>query len=102
MRNLREEKITIAKIKFLKSEGLKKVAYYLVDHDIEITFFGQAWTNQQADWIYFDTVLDLADLRKRFDLQNEIVITENTDIKSGTERGLVDQNTGEGIMGRMP
>jgi hypothetical protein len=40
-----------------------------------------------ADWIYFDTILDF-DRLKKFKLMDNIVLHENLDPKSGTEKDL--------------
>jgi hypothetical protein len=38
--------------------------------------------------IYFDTILDFDRLRKNFKLMDNIVLHENLDPKSGTEKDL--------------
>lgn len=89
------------KIKGLKSDSLRELAEYLLKNKNRITFFGQAWSNENADWIYFDTQLNLDRLKKKFNLKDNIVVHENLDPKSGTERGFIDKLTGEGLMGRL-
>jgi hypothetical protein len=51
--------------------------------------------------IYFDTILDFDRLRKKFKLMDNIVLHENLDPKSGTEKGFIDKRTGEGLMGKL-
>ena len=92
----------IHKIKQLKSDVLRKIAGRLVDQMVPITFYGQAWSKATGDWVYFDTVLDLEELRKEYALGETIVVHENHDPKSGTERGFIDTETGEGLMGKLP
>jgi hypothetical protein len=87
------------KIKQIKSDSLRKIAEHLVENGYKITFFGQAWTKTSADWIYFDVILDLDRLRKDFKLNDNVVVHENHDTKSGTEKGFIDKITGEGLMG---
>jgi hypothetical protein len=89
------------KIASLKSDTLREIAKYLLDNGHLITFFGQAWSNVSADWIYFDTKLDLQRLKRKFSLNDDIVIHKNLDPKSGTESGFIDNRTGEGLMGKL-
>ena len=88
-------------IELIKSDSLREIAEYLIENGIQITFFGHAWSNESADWIYFDTKLNLKRLKRKFKLKDNIVIHENLDPKSGTEIGLIDQFTGEGLMGKL-
>jgi hypothetical protein len=89
------------KIEQLKSDSLREIAKYLIKNGNRISFFGQAWSNTSADWIYFDTILDFDRLRKNFKLMDNIVLHENLDPKSGTEKGFIDKRTGEGLMGKL-
>lgn len=90
------------KIKEIQSDPIREMAYYLADEKrIAITFFGLAWSNATARWIYFDTVLDVEELQSQFELDENMEVHENLDPKSGLERGFVDQTTGEGLMGKL-
>ena len=89
------------KTNLIKSDSLRIIAKSLKNRGIEITYFGHAWTKQRADWIYFDTVLDVEKLRNKYQLGPHIVIHENLDPKSGTEKGFIDEHTGEGLMGKI-
>ena len=87
------------KIKEIESDKLRAMAQYLSDQRIAITFFGKAWGGSTNNWIYFDTEIDVAEMRERFDLGDNFVVHENLDPKSGMERGFIYQVTGEAIMG---
>ncbi len=89
------------KTNLIKSDSLRNIAKSLKNKGIDITYFGRTWTKQLADWIYFDTVLDVEKLRNQYQLGAHIVIHENLDPKSGTEKGLIDKQTGEGLMGKI-
>ncbi len=89
------------KISAIESDPLREIAEYLLKTGKRITYFGQAWTKAPSTWIYFDTVLDIYKLKDKFQLHDHIVIHENSDPKSGTEKGFVDKNTGEGLMGKL-
>ncbi len=85
----------------LQSNPLRAIAQYLIKNGNKITFYGKTWTKASADWVYFDAILDLDALKSKFQLNSAITIHENTDPKSGTERGFIDESTGEGLMGKL-
>lgn len=87
------------KLSTLKSGILRRIAEHLWEHRYEITYFGQAWSNESSSWVYFNNILDIDRLKKDFDPADELRIHENLDPKSGKERGFIDKNTGEGLMG---
>ncbi len=89
------------RIQSLESEQIRKIAEYLYDQGISITFFGKAWSGCTNNWIYFDTYLDLADLKNRFNLNEDLEVHENRDPKSGLEKGFIDKVTGEAVMGKL-
>ena len=89
------------RIKSIQSEKIREMAMHLYMQRIPITIFGKTWSGASNNWIYFDTVLDLEQLRKEFDLGDEFIVHENLDPKSGRERGFIDCKTGEGIMGKI-
>ena len=66
---------------------------------IKETFRGQAWTENCREWVYYDGILPLDELRIRFKLGPEIETHINTDPKSGTEAGFVCTLCHDGIMG---
>ena len=85
----------------LISTDLKKLAKYLLKKNRRITYWGKAWSRNKADWIYFDTVLDVEKLRAKFNFEEHITVHQNSDPKSGLEKGFIDQKTGEVIIGRL-
>ena len=88
-------------MKKLNSNILQEILNHLVDEGYKVTFEGQAWSNASARWIYFNTRLNTASLIARFDSKKELKIHQNDDLKSGREKGLIDEATGEGIMGEV-
>lgn len=88
-------------INSLQSEELRKLAQFLSEKRIPITYFGKAWGNAKGNWVYFNTYLDLDELRQQFAFGEHIKEHQNLDPRSGTESGFIDENTGEGIMGRL-
>lgn len=89
----------IKKINQLKSDAIREMARYLLENGHNITLFAQTWTGATAEFMYFDTKIDLEAFRIKFNLPETIIIHENLDPKSGTESGFIDQTTGEGLMG---
>jgi len=95
------EKYFMKEINLIQSKELRKLAKHLRKEKCEITFFGKAWSKQAADWIYFDTVLAVEQIKETFNFGNHIQIHKNTDPRSGKELGFIDTKTGEGLMGRL-
>ena len=83
-------------------EHLAPVERWLAAHGFEETYRGQAWSDNCREWVYFDTVLDLAALRAQFALGPDVVDHANLDTKSGTEQGLVCTVHHDGVIGRLP
>ena len=85
----------------IRSAELRTLAKKLIKENTRITFYGKAWSENTADWIYFDKVLDLKKIRNKFAFGKNIIEHQNLDIKSGLESGFIDKNTNEGIMGKV-
>ncbi|WP_181256238.1 hypothetical protein [Aurantibacter aestuarii] len=43
----------------IRSAELKRLAKKLIRENTRITFYGKAWSESKANWIYFDKVFDL-------------------------------------------
>ena len=85
----------------IRSTELRHLAKKLIKKNTRIIFYGKAWSESKADWIYFDKVFDLKKMRKRFAFGENIIEHQNLDIRSGLESGFIDKNTNEGIMGKV-
>ena len=85
----------------IQSTDLKKLAKYLIKENVKITYFGKAWSQNAPNWMYFDKVLDLKNLRDKMLFGENIIDHQNLDNKSGLESGFIDKKTGEGIMGKL-
>jgi hypothetical protein len=85
----------------IRSAELKRLAKKLIEENTRITFYGKAWSESKADWIYFDKVFDLKKIRNKFEFGENIIEHQNLDIRSGLESGFIDKNTNEGIMGKI-
>lgn len=62
---------------------------------------GQAWSRNCREWVYFDLVFDIEALTSRFSFPPSVATHENTDPKSGLERGLVCNQHHDAVMGRI-
>ena len=85
----------------IRSAELRSLAKKLIKENTQITFYGKAWSENTADWIYFDKVFDLKKIRNKFTFGKNIIEHQNLDNKSGLEIGFIDTNTNEGIMGKV-
>ena len=85
----------------IRSPELRRLAKELINENTQITFYGKAWSENTADWIYFDKVLDLKKIRRIFEFGTNIIDHQNLDNRSGIESGFIDTNTSEGIMGKV-
>ena len=85
----------------IRSDELRSLAKKLIKENTRITFYGKAWSENTADWIYFDKVFDLKKIRNNFSFGENIIEHQNLDNKSGLESGFIDKNTNEGIMGKV-
>ena len=83
----------------IKSNGIREISLYLYKQGHAITFFGKAWSKVSANWIYFDTVLNIDTLINKYDKDRNLEIHENMDPRSGLERGFVDPSRGEAVIG---
>ena len=73
----------------------------LLDNNVKETFRGQAWTDNTREWVYFDCYLDIDEINKRLEFPDFVVVHENSDPKSGTERGFYCKKCHDGIMGHL-
>ncbi|MGY5353458.1 hypothetical protein [Wenyingzhuangia sp. IMCC45467] len=85
----------------IRSTELRSLAKKLIKENTRITFYGKAWSKNTAEWIYFDKVFDLKKIRNKFSFGNNIIEHQNLDSRSGLEKGFIDKNTNEGIMGKV-
>lgn len=85
----------------ITSKVLKQIAKDLQKDGIKIIFFGKAWSNQPANWVYFDTILNIEKIQAKYNLDKTIKAYKNLDPRTGIEAGFIDTITGEGLMGKL-
>ena len=74
----------------------------LIDAGVRETFRGQAWSENVREWVYFDITLDLARLRRTFDLPDFIEEHRHKGTHDGQEAGVVCTHCQDGVMGHHP
>jgi hypothetical protein len=80
-------------------EHLRPLEEALLDSGVKVTSRGQAWSENCREWVYFDVVLDLALIQQRYQLSPCVTPHENTDPRSGAERGLECTTCHDAVMG---
>ena len=83
-------------------EHLLRLEDELKTRGIQETFRGEAWGENCRDWVYYDCVLDLDKIKKRFNFPDFVKIHKNLDNKSGMESGFYCELCKDGIMGIHP
>lgn len=66
---------------------------------IRETFRGKAWSDNCREWVYFDCYIDLAAVRRRFNVPSCVREHTHLGTHNGAERGFVCGECHDGIMG---
>lgn len=82
-------------------EHLSELDRELAESGAKETFRGQAWSANCREWVYYDRILDIETIRERYRFPAIVRIHENTDERSGLERGFVCTVCNDGIMGQV-
>jgi hypothetical protein len=83
-------------------EHLRPVGEYLRASGFSVTSAGQPWSQNCRYWVYFNTILDVDDLRRRFALPETVSVHQNDDSRSGLEMGLVCDVDHDAVIGHHP
>jgi hypothetical protein len=83
-------------------EHLLKLEQALIKAGMEETFRGQPWSNNCREWVYFNCMLPLAEIRTYFALADCVEDHQHLGTHSGSESGLVCQVHHDAIMGHHP
>jgi hypothetical protein len=83
-------------------EHLRALEQALVDAHIHETHRGRVWSDNCREWTYFDCILDLVSLRKRFGLGEIVKDHDHQGTHDGCERGFICSRCHDGIMGAHP
>ncbi len=69
---------------------------------IRETFRGQAWGENCREWVYYDCVLSLEKIKRRYDFSDFVMVHINDDNKSGMEAGFYCDKCKDAVMGLHP
>jgi hypothetical protein len=78
---------------------LRQLEQALQTAGIRETSRGTPWSQNCREWVYFDTRLDVDALQRRFAFLPCVVVHENTDERSGLEKGFVCEECHDAVMG---
>ncbi len=78
---------------------LRPLEQALQAQHITETSRGTPWSQNCREWVYFAVRLDTDALRQRFAFPPCVVVHENTDERSGLEKGFVCETCHDAIMG---
>jgi len=73
----------------------------LIASGLKVTSRGAAWSKNCREWVYFDVRLDIDAIRERIAFPDCVQVHENTDQRSGLERGFVCDSCNDGVMGKV-
>jgi hypothetical protein len=83
-------------------EHLEALDNELKEKGFKETFRGRAWGNDTREWVYYDCVLVLEDIKRRYKFPPFVTIHVNDDVKSGMESGFYCEQCTDGVMGHHP
>lgn len=80
-------------------EHLRPLEQELLAQGINVTFRGQAWSQNCREWVYFDCYLACDELEKRFQFPECVQRHEHRGTHDGSESGFVCTECHDGVMG---
>lgn len=83
-------------------EHLKQLDDDLQQKGIRETFRGQAWSDNTREWVYYDCILDLEGIQKKYQFPDFVKVHINNDNRSGLEAGFYCEKCQDGVMGHHP
>ena len=81
---------------------LKDLESAIIDAGIPETYRGAPWSRNCREWVYFDCVLELTELRERFNLAECVKDHDHRGTHDGSERGFYCSSCHDAIMGVHP
>ncbi|HQZ95884.1 MAG TPA: hypothetical protein PLP21_06165 [Pyrinomonadaceae bacterium] len=60
---------------------------------------GKPWSKNCREWVSFDVVFDTAAISNRIPFAPSVEVYENTDVRTGLEKGFVCSSCHDGIIG---
>ena len=78
---------------------LRSLEHALQEAGIRETYRGMPWSHNCREWVYFAVRLDIDALRQRFAFPPGVIVHENTDPRSGLEKGFVCEQCHNAVIG---
>jgi hypothetical protein len=82
-------------------EHLRPLEEALRAEGFACTFRGQAWSEAQGIWAYYNCIMEVDTLRKRFALPNLVETHSHRGTHDGSELGFICTSCGTGLMGEL-
>ena len=83
-------------------EHLRPLEEELIRRGYSVTYRGQTWTRNCREWVYFDCVLSLADIRQVFAFDGCVEDHVHRGTHEGSEQGFVCHRDWDAVMGAHP
>lgn len=83
-------------------DHLKALENSLLERGYAVTFRGQTWTRNCREWVYFDCILALDDIRRAFSFDPCVIDQVHRGTHDGSEQGLVCSQHWDAVMGAHP
>lgn len=83
-------------------EHLAALEEALISRGYAVTYRGQTWTRHCREWVYFDCVLSLVDIREIFSFDSCVEDHVHRGTHEGSEQGFVCRTHWDGVMGAHP
>lgn len=82
-------------------EHLAELEQRLLNAGAKETYRGTPWGKNCREWVYYDVILDVDALRTNLRLPDFVEVHENTDERSGLEKGFYCSLCHDAVMGRV-
>ena len=83
-------------------EHLRPLEERLIRLGYAVTYRGQTWTRNCREWVYFDCVLALAEIREAIPFDACVHDHVHRGTHEGSEQGFVCQRDWDAVMGAHP
>ena len=83
-------------------EHLQTLDDEITQKGIKETFRGEAWSSNAREWVYYECVLNLDEIQRRYNFPDFVKIHINNDNRSGMEAGFYCELCKDAVMGIHP
>jgi hypothetical protein len=78
---------------------LRELDNYIKSKNVKELFRGKAWSENCNEWVYYDCILNIEKLRRKFSFADCVKTHEYYDMKTANESGFYCNTCKDGIMG---